>query len=772
MVTNFSFDELSSIEFEELCSAFLRKWDRNEYERFAAGRDGGIDLRCIKRKRRGVQSVTVFQCKRYKRFSDLFSKLKSEELKKVRELKPSRYGLLTTCSLTPMNKDRIKKLFSPFIVDESDIIGREELNDKLSCKAYEPIVERALGLWWQSFCVLQSTLYNRIRGRSRDVVKTYAKKNEHSLWTQGMAHVGSTLCKYHVAVLTGNPGVGKTTAAEVVLLKMMKKGYVPVVIEKTIDEAEDVWDDKRRQIFYFDDFLGKCYYEAVNRSQESGIWRFISRVAQAKNKLLILTSRTTVLRRSVTMSDAYHDSGIENAPYFCNINQLSKLEKAHILYNRMVGSSLSESRIDVLLRDRNYMKVIEHRNFNPRLIEYVLRDSAYDGVVGGDAFLTKLLEFMRNPASVWRLLFAQQINKIELSMVWAVFLADSLDESKMVCLYDDLLECTYLHDGSGSPADYETAVQGLTDSVLVRRIDEKGAVDFILHDPSIGDYLVGACATSVPYAKAALKSLVDIRATKKFLDLMRQQSVGKRTFFDACAFIVQDMSFEDVKAQAVMFRLCSELVDLDVTRGRGVVRDKFRGLSVLDCDDGSVKELVELIYALENGVELAWKLDMGLELTTESIRDLMRRCDDFEACAHLFAVAQRHELCKLEDLGDLLTERLGSYAEMDIMYMIDTPAFEFEDEDTWKIQPSEEARITKELVQRMGDVLDDYDIPAHLVDMGAIVDAIDYRDHFQPDPNDFAEYHTDDYTASASLGARDELMVSSDIDRLFGGFRR
>lgn len=69
-------------------------------------------------------------------------------------------------------------------------------------------------------------------------------------------------------------------------------------------------------------------------------------------------------------------------------------------------------------------------------------------------------------------------------------------------------------------------------------------------------------------------------------------------------------------------------------------------------------------------------------------------------------------------------------------------------------------------------MLDDYDIPAHLVDMGAIVDAIDYRDHFQPDPNDFAEYHTDDYTASASLGARDELMVSSDIDRLFGGFRR
>ena len=144
---NFDYSNISPIEFEELCAAILYKLKGIRFERFKIGKDGGIDMR----HQSDDGKSFIVQCKRYGDFSNLYGILSRTEVAKVKELKPTRYGIMTSCELSPPNKAKIKQLFAPYVKNESDIFGRTELNDLLGQKEYQPIVDRTMGLWWQSF---------------------------------------------------------------------------------------------------------------------------------------------------------------------------------------------------------------------------------------------------------------------------------------------------------------------------------------------------------------------------------------------------------------------------------------------------------------------------------------------------------------------------------------------------------------------------------------------------------------------------------------------
>ena len=103
----YDYRNLSPIEFERLCFDLLMLKDGVRYQRFGEGRDGGIDLLYDD----PSSGKTVVQCKRYRDTSQLIRVLKNSEVTKVRRLKPQRYCLLTTASLTPSNKKSIQAIY-------------------------------------------------------------------------------------------------------------------------------------------------------------------------------------------------------------------------------------------------------------------------------------------------------------------------------------------------------------------------------------------------------------------------------------------------------------------------------------------------------------------------------------------------------------------------------------------------------------------------------------------------------------------------------------
>ena len=117
----YQFSKLSPNEFETLAVDIVGKMNNIFFQRFTEGPDGGID---------GFYESSdnnwIVQAKRYKNTTTLMSKMQQEK-EKMDNYIPKRYFLVTSCSLTPANKEKIKLIMTPYILSTNDILGEDEL---------------------------------------------------------------------------------------------------------------------------------------------------------------------------------------------------------------------------------------------------------------------------------------------------------------------------------------------------------------------------------------------------------------------------------------------------------------------------------------------------------------------------------------------------------------------------------------------------------------------------------------------------------------------
>ena len=144
-------DNLSPIDFEDLCRDLAKKETGKRFSAFGPGPDGGIDGRHSK----GEESV-VLQCKHYRRstFSQLRSAVK-REIVKIEKLKPKRYLLFTSQSLTPDKSNQLAQILGKNLLNPEDIWGQEDIEAAL--KSYPKIEKAHIKLWLSSACLLYTS---------------------------------------------------------------------------------------------------------------------------------------------------------------------------------------------------------------------------------------------------------------------------------------------------------------------------------------------------------------------------------------------------------------------------------------------------------------------------------------------------------------------------------------------------------------------------------------------------------------------------------------
>ncbi len=280
----YDFSKLNDREFEILAASIIEKELKNKVEIFKSGRDGGVDGRFwIGEKKEGI-----IQCKHYLEtpYPQLISKLKTEEIDKVKKLNPNRYIFMTSQKLTRIKKKEIKEIFQPYIHTESDIWGFENLNSFLSKKENQDIVERNYKLWITSTSVLDILFSNAIKGRSQATIQDIKENTYKYVVTKNHSKGLRILEENNVIILTGEPGIGKTTLADNLAVLYIAKGYEFCDIEENISEAESLFreNEKKKILFYCDDFLGSTMYDAINSKKDSHIVKFINRIKKDKSK--------------------------------------------------------------------------------------------------------------------------------------------------------------------------------------------------------------------------------------------------------------------------------------------------------------------------------------------------------------------------------------------------------------------------------------------------------------------------------------------------------
>lgn len=416
---SYDFSTLNDKEFEQLARDVLNEKLGLELQDFAEGRDGGIDLRSSSPFN---NNQIVVQVKDYRKsgVTKLLNDLKKNELKKVLLFKPERYLIVTSLELLPQHKDKIVAIFHPYIKSANDIFGSEDLNAAIS---NTPGLERKwYKLWLSSVNVLDTVLHNAVLGRSAFAESKIRRTIQLYCHSKSYDDALEILRAHKYILITGQPGVGKTTLANFITYELLSENYELIYIDSDVKDAEDLFknDPKSKQVFYFDDFLGANYLETINpKTSESAFVNFIERIKATEGKYLILTTRTTIFQTAIQRFERMRRVKVDIARKEIQLGNYSDLDKAQILYNHIFHSDLNKYSEEIFTK-KNYWKIIRHRNYNPRLIEFITSSGNLLDVPRG-GFMKFALHTLDHPEEIWRHAYCQQMQTEEQLLLNAIY---------------------------------------------------------------------------------------------------------------------------------------------------------------------------------------------------------------------------------------------------------------------------------------------------------------------------------------------------------------
>ncbi|MES3020281.1 MAG: restriction endonuclease [Pseudomonadota bacterium] len=558
-MSDYDFKTLNDKEFEILCADLLSKICGQKFERFKPGRDLGVDGRFFSSSGREV----VLQCKHWARTptAQLIRELGLTEKAKLDRINPERCLLAVSNNLSRVDKKNIAKALNPHIKKESDIFGCEDLNDALK---KNPDVERNhYKLWIHSTGVISNIVNRSIHGRSQDYLLDIQERSPRYAVTSNHIYALRKVNQLHVIIVTGEPGIGKTTLADQLCLYYVAQGFGIVKINDDIAEAESVFDEDTRQVFYFDDFLGRNYLEALRGHEGSKITNFIRRVARNKNKIFILTSRSTILNQGKVLMDIFHHENIERNEFEMRICSLSNLDKAMILYNHIWHSTLPPQFIDEIYKDQRYLLIIKHKNFNPRIISYIADASRLEEMPA-DEYWSYVEKSLASPEKIWENPFiAQQDDFSRALIVLTVFNGQSILEKDLLTAYGNYISFP-LNQSMKGRRDFFANIKTLTGSFLNRFVGIGREVHLDLFNPSIGDYIFTRFSSDREALSCCFLSLKTSASLLTFASLIDNNRISKADAREIALSLTISIIDKDFKDHS--FAYFTEVVVLIIER--------------------------------------------------------------------------------------------------------------------------------------------------------------------------------------------------------------
>ena len=542
-----NYDNLNDIEFEALCNDIMSRKLGIPLRRFGPGRDGGVDLTDD-----AAKKYIVVQVKHYRSSTpeQLIRSLK-KELPKVQQLDPQQYYICCSRKLSAENISELYQHFGAYMESSWNVVTLTEIDDLLHQDAYRDILKRHFKLWLDDVGILEDIFGNELFVDCDVLLDDIEQQKKFFVQTKAFDQALNVLENHQVLCIVGNPGVGKSITSKMLVLHYAALGYQVRYTSDVTDlgslKRSISKDPNKREIILLDDCFGQAYFEMRSKQSTASLVELIKYVKRRSSKVLILNSRVTIFHEAQQRQQKLAQSLDRDdfKIFLLDINNLSDVEKAKIFYNHLSFSGIPDEYLADIRKERRYRTIVSHRNYNPRIIEFVCSPRRYSDV-DPQNFYNFILKHLNNPNEMWADEYENRLDSVDRILLQTIY---SLTTTTVG--FDLVRQCFEHRISRIQNIDktldlFTMSIQRLNRG-FIRIIDHGGKKEVATANPSVNDFLDCRLSPNTLERQELLRSICAVNQfrlipSEEFLsytaNLLRTQAIDN--------FIFQDTSEKNV----------------------------------------------------------------------------------------------------------------------------------------------------------------------------------------------------------------------------------
>lgn len=412
-MTNFDFHRLLfPSEFENFCSHLLEI--REEGITFITngrGKDGGIDIKST-----NTKDKIIGQCKLYDptNYNGLLRNLK-KEIAKCRRQNADRYILCINIELTPSRVAQVMEIFNGFIHREEDLIDGTKLNKYLNQEPYQYLFKSYSKLLVPNLqsveLALDKVVFRKYYQKTAYFLHEIEAKHRLFHHTPQIPFLIQQLEENRVIILTGNPGIGKTTTAMMLANYFLSRKVKDMIFLEERDYADTLSVAEEDRLIVVDDFWGQKFSPDVKNHStfQREFQTIIGHFANSNNCYLILTSRDYVLKDVLKGAELETQNLLDKNKHIIRIEDHSSEDKVKILLNHLLFYDFDLSYFQTAQYKDTFEQIIDHRNYSPRHLDFYIKSFLKEDYQSSYAFYESLYKYLDNPKAFWNQAF-QKLN--------------------------------------------------------------------------------------------------------------------------------------------------------------------------------------------------------------------------------------------------------------------------------------------------------------------------------------------------------------------------
>lgn len=507
----FNILNLDPLEFEKFCMDFMEKKLNTKFKRFGPGKDDGIDLISLDGK-------IICQCKRYKDSSNLKTVCQNE-YNKIKNTEFEKYYLLTTAELGKKIVENIYEIFHEYMDDCSYIIGKTDIDDFLSDTNNIDVLKKNHKLWLSSSIVLDLYLNRYSDAISKVIINDFENETKFFVETKAYYNAVDIINSNGIILFVGDPGIGKTITSKMLIRYLLanNKDYkLTTVSNNDLSKLiESVHQNDDPEIIFLDDFLGQTSL-SLDDKLINDLKNLLKLTTIFNNKKVILNSRITILNKAKHEKEEFEklldEIGIKEC--LIDVNDLSQLDRARILYNLMYHNSVTKKSFNTIKKDNNYNLIINHKSFNTRIIEMCCKRS---NRVASENFFNYIIESLNNPKDIWKSEF-ERIETCDVVLMYQLYTLGN-NYIPVDCLHKSVTNYLCNSNSEVEKYSFEDSINRLSKSLIGIAILGKKKYISVLN-PSINDYIQNYLLDNMAELKKIYDNALYIEQIDKIVNIL------------------------------------------------------------------------------------------------------------------------------------------------------------------------------------------------------------------------------------------------------------